>query len=278
MNKPFKSINLAGKLMTFEFPKIMGILNVTPDSFSDGGKYNTASNIEAKVEQILEEGVDIIDVGGQSTRPGADDVGAEEETKRIALALDIIRKKNSEIVVSIDTFRASVADTAIKLGANIINDVSSGNLDTEIINIAAKNKVPYIAMHSRGNAKNMAQLTDYENITKEVIQFFAEKIALFIQSGISDIVIDPGFGFAKNIDQNYELLQNIKYLQELDRPVLVGVSRKSMIFRALNTTSENTLIGTTVLNTFAILNGADILRVHDVKEAKQVLELTKRLK
>lgn len=273
----FKSISINGQLITFDTPKIMGILNVTPDSFFDGGKYQNQYTIEERIQKLISEGADIIDVGGQSTRPGAKEISVEEELNRVIPVINIISKKYPNVYISIDTYRADVASEAIKNGAHLINDVSAGNLDLNMISTVGQLNVPYIAMHSRGNSQNMQTLTHYTNICKELMFYFSRKISQLQNAGIKDIVIDPGFGFAKNLTQNYELLQNIKYLQEFKKPVLVGLSRKSMIYNALQLDPNEALNGTTILNTWAIIQGADILRVHDVKEAKQIVTLAKHL-
>lgn len=254
---------------------IMGILNVTPDSFFDGGKYESEEAIISRIHKMVSEGADIIDVGGQSTRPGAVYIEEDEELARVIPAILKIKEIYPDILISIDTFRARIAESAIKSGAHIVNDVSCGSLDLKMIETVAGLNVPYIAMHSRGNAQNMSQLNDYKNITKEVLQFFAYKIKELNQAGINDIIVDPGFGFAKNVSQNYELLRNIEYLHLLDKPVLVGISRKSMIYKTLGISADGATNGTSVLNTYSVLHGANILRVHDVQEAKQVVGLCK---
>lgn len=270
-----KTLNIKGKIYSFDGVMIMGILNVTPDSFFDGGKYESEEAIISRIHKMVSEGADIIDVGGQSTRPGAVYIEEEEELARVIPAILRIKELYPDILISIDTFRAKIAESAIKSGAHIVNDVSCGSLDLKMIETVAGLNVPYIAMHSRGNAQNMSQLNDYKNITKEVLQFFAYKIRELNQAGIHDIIVDPGFGFAKNVSQNYELLRNIEYLHLLDKPVLVGISRKSMIYKTLGISADGATNGTSVLNTFSVLHGANILRVHDVQEAKQVVGLCK---
>jgi dihydropteroate synthase len=273
----FKSIQLKGKLMTFETPKIMAILNVTPDSFFDGGRYKSTEAFEQRIAQIIAEGADIIDIGGQSTRPGALPITTQEELDRVMPVIDYISKTYPDTILSIDTYRAEVAQKAIEAGAALVNDISAGNLDTDMIPTVALLNVPFIAMHSKGDSQTMQLLNQYEDLTKDLIQFFAHKIEQLQKANITDIVIDPGFGFAKNLEQNYALLQNIEYLQLLEKPVLVGISRKSMIYKALEINPSDALNGTTVLNTWAILKGANILRVHDVREAKQVIRLCEKL-
>lgn len=272
-----KTLNIKGKVFTFYEPKVMGILNVTPDSFFDGGKYSNEEEISSRIHQMVAEGVDIIDVGGQSTRPGATYVDEEEELFRVIPVIMSIKKLYPEMLVSIDTFRSNVAQTAVKYGADLVNDVSSGRMDEKMLPLVASLSVPYIAMHSRGTSETMTKLSDYQDITLEIVQFFAHKIRELQQLGVHDIVIDPGFGFAKNVDQNYELLKNIEYLQVLKKPVMVGISRKSMVYKSLGISPEAALNGTSILNTYAILKGADILRVHDVLEAKQAIKLCKKL-
>lgn len=273
-----RSINCAGRLLTFDSCKVMGILNCTPDSFYDGGRYSETDKILAKIEKMVAEGVDIIDVGGQSTKPGSLDISPELELNRVLPAIELISKRFPEVFISIDTYKSKVAQEAILHGAHMVNDISASRLDSEILAVVAQHKVPYIAMHSKGTPENMQSLAQYENITVEVAQYFAQKLIEYKQHGIHDVILDPGFGFAKNLEQNYQLLQNINYLQELKRPLLIGVSRKSMIFKALQINPDEALNGTSVLHTWAVLHGAHILRVHDVKEAKECIKLVSLLK
>jgi dihydropteroate synthase len=268
-----KTLNVKGKLIDLSTPKVMGILNVTPDSFYDGGRFVNEKEILAQVEKMLGEGATFIDVGGYSTRPGALEISIEEEKKRAANAIAIISKHFPEAIITIDTFRSDVAKTAVDEGAALINDISGGELDIKMFDTVASLKVPYIMMHMRGNPQTMTQLATYDNLKKEITDFFHAKLFSLKQQGIHDVIIDPGFGFAKNIKQNFELLNHLDYFKILGRPMLVGLSRKSMIWKTLNISPEQALNGTTSLNTLAIIKGASILRVHDVKEAMQVIRL-----
>lgn len=252
----------------------MGILNITPDSFYADSRATHEEEIASRIEQIISEGANIIDIGAYSSRPGAEVVSVEEEYQRLKLGMRILRSIDSNILVSVDTFRADVARKAIdNLGADIINDISGGDLDEKMFETAAQLNVPYILMHMRGTPKNMASMTDYTNVTVEVIKSLADKVNRLALLGVNDVIVDPGFGFSKTIEQNYELLKNLEIFHELDRPMLVGVSRKSMIYKPLNSTPQEALNGTTVLNTIALLTGASILRVHDVKEAVEAIKL-----
>tara|TARA_Y100000588_G_scaffold243103_1_gene257327 strand:+ start:5503 stop:6279 length:777 start_codon:yes stop_codon:yes gene_type:complete len=255
----------------------MGILNVTPDSFYDGGQYKDESSILKQVETILNEGATFIDIGGYSSRPGADYVSEAEELSRVVPVVEIILKHNPETLISIDTFRSEVAKKSIEAGAAIINDISAGHLDKNMIATVGQLGVPYIMMHMKGNPKTMHQQTDYDDLIKDINSYFAERIAKAHAAKINDIIIDPGFGFAKTTEQNYELLNNMELLQIVDKPILAGVSRKSMIYKTLNTTSENALNGTTALHMVALQKGAKILRVHDVKEAMECVTLFNQL-
>jgi dihydropteroate synthase len=255
----------------------MGILNVTPDSFYDGGKFSSDTVILKQVEKMLADGADFVDVGGQTTKPTADMVSAEEELKRALPVVDLILKNFPETLLSIDTFYAKVAEETITAGAALINDVSAGNLDSDMLPTVAKLQVPYIMMHMRGTPQTMQKLTQYDDLVKEVLFYFSEKTAQARNLGINDLIVDPGFGFAKTLEQNYELLSGLDLFQMLELPVLVGVSRKSMIYKLLETTSDNALNGTTVLNTLALTKGANILRVHDVKEAVECVRLFNQL-
>lgn len=270
------SINCRGRLLTFTRPLVMGILNVTPNSFFDGGQHNSREEAVLQTERMLKEGADIIDIGAYSSQPNADFVTAKTETERLLPVIDELVKNFPDIILSIDTFRAEVAQQAIDHGASIINDISGGSLDNQMFAVAAKNKVPYIMMHMRGTPQNMQQKTDYKDITKEIIQYFSTKINQAHQAGINDIIIDPGFGFSKTLEQNYELLREINLLQQLDTPILVGISRKSMIYKYLDIKPTDALNGTSILNTIALMNGANILRVHDVKEAVECIKLTQK--
>jgi dihydropteroate synthase len=256
----------------------MGIINVTPDSFYDGGKTCTENEILKQAEKMLSEGATFIDIGGYSTRPRADEISEIEEIRRVVNATNKILKKFPEALISVDTFRSEVAKKAIETGAAIVNDVSGGTLDAEMYKTVAKLKVPYILMHMRGTPQTMAKLTDYKHVTLEVLKDLSEKIALARAEGISDIIADPGFGFAKTREQSFQILNNLELFQNLGIPVLVGVSRKSMIYKTLETSAENALNGTTSLNTIALLKGASILRVHDVKEGVECVKLFQNLK
>lgn len=262
--------------MTFDVPKVMGILNVTPNSFFDGGQHNSLEKIEQQVEKMLLEGADIIDVGAYSTQPNAPFVSEEEELKRITPVVKYLVNKFPEIVLSIDTFRSEVAKQTLDLGAAIINDVSAGNLDDNMLQVVGSFKAPYIMMHMKGTPQNMQQFTDYDNVMHEMIFYFSDKIAQAQQHGIVDVILDPGFGFSKTLDQNYEVLNKLDLLQNLNAPVLSALSRKSMIYKFFDTTPQESLNGTTVLNTISLTKGAHLLRVHDVKEAVQCVKLFKK--
>lgn len=272
------TINCKGELINLSSPKVMGILNVTPDSFYDGGKHNTPAGIIAQSEKILNEGATFIDIGAYSSRPGALPITEEDELSRIVPAIRSILKEFPKALISVDTFRSSVAKAAIDAGAVIINDISGGSLDAEMIPAVGEMKVPYILMHMRGNPENMQQQTSYQNITKDVNRYFSEKIAEARSFGINDIILDPGFGFAKTLEQNYELMNRLELLHFSELPILVGISRKSMIYKLLNSSPQAALNGTSVLNTIALQKGAHILRVHDVKEAIECIAITEQLK
>lgn len=272
-----KTLNVQSKIVDLSTPKVMGILNVTPDSFYDGGKFVNDGSVVKQVEKMLAEGADFIDVGGYSSRPDADDITVAEEMTRIIPVVKILLKEFPSVIISIDTFRSAVAKAAIDCGAALINDISAGELDEAMIETVAALQVPYIAMHMQGTPKTMTQFTNYENLTKEIIDYFHRKIFQLQSAGVKDIIIDPGFGFAKTVDQNFELLNKLDLLRIFEKPLLVGLSRKSMIWRTLKTNPESALNGTTVLNTLALLKGTSILRVHDVKEAKEVIQLMHHL-
>lgn len=272
--QPF-SLNLKGELVEITRPQVMGILNVTPDSFYSDSRSFDAKAISLRIDEMIAEGVDIIDLGAYSSRQGADEVSPQEEMNRLEMGMELLRKKSVTAPISIDTFRADVAKFAIEsLGADIINDISAGLLDDVMIDTIARLKVPYIAMHMRGTPSTMSSLTNYNDITADVIYELSERINRLTLAGVNDIIIDPGFGFAKTLEQNYELLRNLELLHELGYPLLVGISRKSMIYKALDTTPQDALNGTTVLNTMALQAGAAILRVHDVKAAHEAIKLT----
>jgi dihydropteroate synthase len=271
------TINCKGELIDISTPKVMGILNVTPDSFHDGGQYKNESSILNQVETMLKEGATFIDIGGYSSRPGADFVSENEELNRVVPVVELILKQFPETLISIDTFRSEVAKKSIEAGAAIINDISAGHLDENMIATVGQLGVPYIMMHMKGNPKTMQQQTDYDDLIKDINSYFAERIAKAHAAKINDIIIDPGFGFAKTTEQNYELLNNMELLQIVDKPILAGVSRKSMIYKTLHTTPENALNGTTALHMVALQKGAKILRVHDVKEAAECVTLFNQL-
>jgi dihydropteroate synthase len=271
------TINCKGNLIDLSSPKVMGILNVTPDSFFDGGKYKDEVQIIHQVDFMLKNGATFIDVGGYSSRPGADFVSEDEELNRVIPVIELILKHFPETLISVDTFRSKVAAQSIKVGAALINDISAGKLDDAMLATIGQLSVPYIMMHMRGNPKTMQLKTDYKDLVKEVISYFAERIATAHTEKINDIIIDPGFGFAKNIRQNYELLNHLDLLQSLDKPILAGISRKSMIYKTLDISSENALNGTTALHMVALQKGASILRAHDVKEAMECITLFNQL-
>lgn len=267
------TINCKGTLIDLNTPKVMGILNVTPDSFFDGGRYNSEQAILEQTGRMLEEGADFIDLGGYSSRPGADDISLTEELDRTVKATELILKNFPDTLISIDTFRSKVAQANIEAGAALINDISGGTLDKAMIPVAGTLGVPYIMMHMKGTPQNMKQLASYDDLLKEITFFFSEQIALARDHKVNDIIIDPGFGFAKNISQNFQLLGHLDHLKILDKPILAGISRKSMIWKTLDITPEEALNGTTVLNTLCLQKGANILRVHDVKEAVECVKL-----
>lgn len=271
------TINCNGNLIDLKNPKIMGVLNITPDSFYDGGKFKNEDTIVLQVEKMLSDGATFIDIGAYSSRPGAAHVSEAEELKRIVPIIKLLVDKFPEIIISIDTFRSKVADECLTLGAAIINDISGGNLDTEMFNIAVKHKAPYIIMHMKGTPQNMQENTDYTNLITDILKYFSKKIKLGHSKKLNDIIVDPGFGFSKTLEQNYELMQKLELFKSLKSPILVGISRKSMIYKLLDTDAKNALNGTTILNTIALLKGAHILRVHDVKEAKECIKLVTQL-
>lgn len=255
----------------------MGVINVTPDSFFSGSRKNQLEEILSTAEQMIDQGADFLDVGGYSSRPGADDISIEEEMNRIIDPIALIKEKFPQTIISIDTFRSKVAAKAVEVGAAIVNDISAGHLDEKMLETVAELKVPYIAMHMRGTPQNMKNKTCYSDLFKEVTIYFSELIHRCNVLGIKDVIIDPGFGFAKAVEQNFHLLNHLERLKILERPILVGLSRKSMIYRTLDLTAEQALNGTTALNTLALFKGASLLRVHDIKEAKEVVNLISEL-
>lgn len=268
------TINVKGKLLDLSEPQVMGILNVTPDSFFDGSRKQTEDEIRSRVEQIVSEGGSMIDIGAYSSRPGAADVSATEEMDRLRKGMKILREVAPDIPVSVDTFRADVAKMSIEeLGADIINDISGGELDKEMFKTVAHLKAPYILMHMKGTPQTMQQAPHYDDLMKEILLYFAEKVQQLRDFGQKDIILDPGFGFAKTLDHNYELMNHMEELKIFELPILSGVSRKSMIYKLLGNTPQDALNGTTVLNTISLMKGASILRVHDVKEAVEVVKI-----
>lgn len=269
---PF-SLNLGGRLVEFDHPVVMGILNVTPDSFYSESRCRSDEQISNRVAQILAQGAEIVDIGGYSSRPGADEVSADEETARVVRGVKLTRSISRDAIISVDTFRASVARAAIEAGADIINDISGGDLDEDMFATVAELKVPYIVMHTRGTPQTMSRLTDYDDVTADVIAELSGKVERLSLMGVADVIIDPGFGFGKTVEQNYELLRGLSALHCFNRPLLVGVSRKSMIYKPLGLTPAESLNGTTVINTLSLAAGAAILRVHDVAPAVEAVKI-----
>ena len=267
------TINCKGTLIDLSQPKVMGILNVTPNSFFDGGKYLDENAILKQAEKMLNEGATFIDLGAYSSKPNAEYVSEEEEIRRLIPIVSLLVNEFPEIILSIDTFRSVVAEKAIEAGAALINDISAGSLDTEMMKTIAKLQVPYIMMHMKGTPKTMQSLTQYDDILKEMLFYFAQKINAARAMGINDLIVDPGYGFAKTTEQNFKVLQKSELFQMLEAPILAGLSRKSMIYKTLDSNAQEALNGTTVLNTLALTKGANILRVHDVKEAMETIAL-----
>lgn len=272
------TINCNGQLIDLTIPKVMGILNVTPDSFYDGGNFQNQNKILHHVEKMLNDGATFIDIGAYSSRPDAEHISESEESQRLLPVIKLLVKTFPNILISVDTFRSNIARQSIDYGACIINDISAGSLDDAMMTTVADLKVPYIMMHMKGTPQMMKQLTQYEHLLKDILFYFSEKIATARALGIVDMIIDPGFGFAKTTSQNFELLNHLELFQVLDLPILAGLSRKSMIYITLDTTSKDALNGTSVLNTIALQKGASILRVHDVKEAVECVKLMMSLK
>ncbi|MGB0523575.1 MAG: dihydropteroate synthase [Flammeovirgaceae bacterium] len=268
-----KTLNIRGRLLDLAKPKVMGVINVTPDSFYDGGRFINEDSIILQADKLVNEGVDIIDIGGYSSRPGAHEVSEKEEIQRVYQAISLLKKSHPRTPISVDTFRADVAKKAVEAGAALVNDISGGTLDEDMFHIIAELRVPYIMMHMRGTPRTMQKLTQYEHILEEIIDFFRTRIKKLHQLGVYDIVVDPGFGFAKTLAQNYYLLNHLQAFEILECPILAGLSRKSMIYKQLGITPQDALNGTTVLNTIALQKGASILRVHDVKQAKEAIQL-----
>lgn len=272
------NINCKGQLLDLTTPKVMGILNLTPDSFYDGGKYSTPKTVLEQTEKMLKEGATFIDVGAYSSRPDAQHITEEEELNRIVPIIELLVKEFPEILLSIDTFRSKVAQETANTGAAIINDISGGSLDEQMFETAAKLQVPYILMHMKGTPQTMKNENSYQHMLQEIIFYFSEKVAQLRELKLNDIIIDPGFGFAKDTAQNFELMNHLSELNALELPMLVGISRKSMIYKTLDLQPQEALNGTTFLNTVSLLAGTKILRVHDVKEAVECVKLYEQLK
>lgn len=272
-----KSINCKGKLIDLSVPKVMGIINVTPDSFYEGSRAVSEEDILSQAQKMLEEGATFLDVGGYSSRPGASPVSQEEELRRVIPAITAISETYPEALISVDTFRSEVAKEVIAMGAAMINDISAGSMDETMMETIASLQVPYIMMHMRGTVQTRMESTDYENLTEELLFYFSKKIARARSLGINDLIADPGFGFSKTIDQNFELLNALEYFKELQIPLLVGLSRKSMIYKTLNSSPEEALNGSTALQALALYKGASIVRVHDVKPAIETIRLISKL-
>jgi dihydropteroate synthase len=272
-----RTLNCGGALLSLERPLVMGILNLTSDSFYDGGKHKNTDNVLTHVSQMLEEGADIIDIGAVSTKPGAKEITIDKEKNKLIPILKIIKKDFPNAIISIDTYHAEVAKSAVDCGAHIINDISAGSFDKEMFKTISELQVPYIIMHMQGTPLDMQANPVYANVVKEVTYFLSKKVEELKRLGVNDIIIDTGFGFGKTVEHNYELLSNLNYFKIFELPLLVGLSRKSMINKVLNTTPSEALNGTTVLNTIALMKGANILRVHDVKEAVEAIKIVKKL-
>jgi dihydropteroate synthase len=273
-----KSINCNGNLIDLSTPRVMGILNLTPDSFYDGGKYKSEKEILLQTEKMLFEGATFIDIGAYSSRPGAQSISENEELTRLLPVLEVIVKAFPNVLISIDTFRSTVAKQAISLGACMVNDISAGNLDDKMFSTIAELQVPYIIMHMRGNPQNMQDQTNYDDVIKDIVFYFSTKVNELRLLGMNDIILDVGFGFSKTIDQNYELLQKLNVFTNFDLPILSGLSRKSMLYKLLHISSEEALNATTSGNTIALLQGSNILRVHDVKEAMEAIKIVEKTK
>jgi dihydropteroate synthase len=267
------TLNCKGRLLVINRPVVMGIINITPDSFYEGSRFKGQDAVLAQAEKMLGDGADIIDIGGQSTRPGSEMLGIEEELKRTVDNIGALHKNFPEAFISIDTFHSVVAKEAVAAGASIVNDISAGSIDKEMTPTVASLRVPYILMHMKGTPQTMQQHARYENVTREVLDFFTDQVNTLRKQGITDIIIDPGFGFAKTIEHNFELLRHLAVFKIFNCPLLLGISRKSTIYKTLGKTADEALNGTTVLNTIGLMNGASILRVHDVKEAKEAIRL-----
>ena len=273
------SLNIRGKILELHPPKVMGVLNITPDSFYDGGKYVETEAVISRVEQMLSEGAAFIDIGAYSSRPGADHIPEEEEYTRLKPVISMIRKRYPEAILSVDTFRSGIAKRMVEeFGVDMINDISAGKLDREMFRTVTRLGVPYIIMHMQGKPQDMQNNPRYENVTRDILTFFSGKVRELKLLGVNDLIIDPGFVFGKSLDHNYELLNRLETFRMLELPVMVGLSRKSMICRLLNTTPSEALNATTVLHTIALLKGADILRTHDVREAVEAITIIEKMK
>ncbi|GMQ24489.1 dihydropteroate synthase [Algoriphagus sp. oki45] len=272
------TLQIKGRLLSLKKPIVMGILNLTPDSFFEGSRVKISKEqVLTKASQMVNEGADILDLGGYSTRPGAVDISVSEEIDRVVPPIEWIKEAYPEMLISLDTFRSQVAKKGIEAGADLINDVSAGNIDPEILPVVAESGLPYIAMHMRGTPQTMKGLSDYSDLIPEILYYFAEKVDLFKKLGIKDVILDPGFGFAKTAEQGFHLLKNWTLFRSLGLPVLAGISRKSMIYKTLDVTASEALNGTTALHMVALQQGVNILRVHDVKEAKETIKLYEKL-
>lgn len=273
-----KYINVKGRLLDLSIPQVMGILNVTPDSFYAGSRMQTETDIATRAEQILSEGASIIDIGAYSSRPNAEHISSEEEMNRLRVGLEIINRNHPDAIISVDTFRADVAEQCVKeYGAAIVNDIAAGEMDDRMFQTVAELGVPYIIMHMQGTPQNMQKEPHYENMQKEIFLYFAQKVQQLRDLGVKDIIIDPGFGFGKTLEHNYELMTHLEEFRIFELPLLVGISRKSMIYKLLGGTPQDSLNGTTVLNTIALMKGANILRVHDVSEAVDAVRIVRKL-
>ena len=281
MMQPFKtySLNLRGRLVTIDRPWVMGIINITPDSFYGGSRVNDEAALVDRVHAMLADGADVLDVGACSTRPGSEQVDARGEMERLQWALSIIRREAPDMILSVDTYRADVASRCVQeWGADIINDISGGTIDNDMFATVARLHIPYVLMHMRGTPETMATLTDYDDVTADVLEWMARRIDVLRQMGVADVIVDPGFGFAKTLEQNYELLARLNAFHALEAPLLVGVSRKRMIYTPLGCTADEALNGTTVINTIALQQGAHILRVHEVRAAAEAVKITSLLR
>ena len=272
------TLNCKGKILSIEKPLVMGIINVTPDSFYKGHLNEGTGEILKLVEKMIRDGADILDIGGQSSRPGSERITAKEELERVIPIIKLIRQHYKDIPLSIDTYYSLVAENAVNEGVDMVNDISAGEMDKQMISMVASLRVPYICMHMKGTPENMQQNISYTNVVTEVLDFFTRKIDECKHAGINDIIVDPGFGFGKTVGNNFELLRNLQAFKMLGKPILAGLSRKSTIYKTLNVSAEEALNGTTVLNTLALNNGVDIIRVHDVKEAKEAVSLVSAYK